>query len=166
MLTETTKNFYPGPLMQKVIEQCKSVEEALNIFSQYYCEDQYTAQYLLGDTSGHSIIVEGEDISFNDFRIQVLTNFYQSHPELGGYPCWRYDKAIELLNENKNLNPYFAGIVLASTHQEGKYPTQYSNIYDLNNRKIYLFYYHNFEEYVTIDLRQELKRGYKSFNIP
>ncbi|MCK4678016.1 MAG: hypothetical protein KAT48_07805, partial [Bacteroidales bacterium] len=128
--------------------------------------DQYKAQYLLGDSSGHSMIVEGDNIIAMEDSYQVLTNFYQSHPELGGYPCWRFETATEMLNSNNELTPYFAGSILAATHQDGKYPTQYSNIYDLKNGLIYLFYYHNYEEFIKIDLNEELNKGYRSYNIP
>ncbi|MCK4679020.1 MAG: hypothetical protein KAT48_12870, partial [Bacteroidales bacterium] len=128
--------------------------------------DQYKAQYLVGDSSGHSMIVEGDHIIVIEDSYQVLTNFYQSHPELGGYPCWRFETASEMLNSNNELTPYFAGSILAATHQEGKYPTQYSNIYDLKNGLIYLFYYHNYEEFIKIDLNEELNKGYRSYNIP
>jgi len=56
--------------------------------------------------------------------------------------------------------------VLDATHQEGKYPTQYSNIYDLKNGLFYLFHYHNYEEFIEIDLSEQLKKGINSFDIP
>ena len=164
--SEANKILYDGPLMQKVMEKSASITEALEIFNQYYCEDQYKAQYLLGDSSGHSMIVEGDNVILNENNFQVLTNFYHSHPDLGGYPCWRYETAAELLENNDSLTTWFAGTVLASTHQEGNYPTQYSNIYDLKKEIIYLFYYHNYEEFLVINLKDELEKGYQTYAIP
>ena len=165
-LSEATKEKYPGPLMQKVIEECANIEEALEVFENYYCEDQYKAQYLVGDSTGNSIIVEGDNIIPGHDDYQVLTNFYQSHPELGGHPCWRYETAVDMLSSSYELTTYFIGSILEATHQEGKYPTQYSNIYDLKNCEVYLFYYHNYEEFIKIDLIKELNKGYRSFDIP
>jgi hypothetical protein len=165
-VSEANKSKYSGPLMQKVIEECANIGEALVIFNQYYCDDQYKAQYLVGDSTGYSVIVEGDSILHNKFSFQILTNFIQSHPDLGGYPCWRYNAAYNLLINNNELTPYFIGTVLASTHQEGAYPTQYSNIYDLKKCLVYLFYFHNYEEYITINLDQELKKGYRYYDIP
>ena len=71
-----------------------------------------------------------------------------------------------MLSSNHNLTAYFIGSILDASHQEGSYPTQYSNIYDLNNCLIYLFHYHNFEEFIKIDLIKELNKGYRSFDIP
>ncbi len=165
-VSEANKDKYGGALMQKVIEECANIEEALKIFAKYYSEDQYKAQYLVGDSSGNSTIVEGDNIiNINDSH-QILTNFYHSYPELGGYPCWRYETADKMLSNDYNLTPYFVGSILDATHQEGKYPTQYSNIYDLKNIKIYLFHYHNYEEFIIIDLINELNKGYRSFDLP
>ena len=165
-LSESKKEKHDGPLMQKVIEECATVEEALKVFAEFYCEDQYRAQYLIGDSTGKSIIVEGDNIIHIQDDFQVLTNFYHSHPEMGGYPCWRYETAVDMLSEADSLSAYFIGSVLAATHQEGKYPTQYSNIYDLKKRQFYLFHFHNYEEFISIDLGNELNNGYKTFDIP
>lgn len=165
-LSEENKEIYLGALMQKVIEECANIEEAKKIFTEYYCEDQYKAQYLIGDSLGKSIIVEGDNIISMQGNYQVLTNFYHTHTDLGGYPCWRHETATKMLSGLDELTPYFVGSVLASTHQEGRYPTQYSNIYDLKKSYIYLFYYHNYEEFITIDLPKELNEGYRSYNIP
>ena len=165
-ISEANKEKYNGALMQKIIEECTNIQEALEIFANYYCEDQYKAQYLLGDSLGNSIIVEGDNFIPISGNHQILTNFYHSNHELGGYPCWRYNTANDMLNENYNLTPYFIGSILDATHQKGKYPTQYSTIYDLKNNQIYLFHYHNYEEFIKIDLIKELKKGYRSYNIP
>jgi hypothetical protein len=165
-ISEAGKTNLQIPIMQKVIEECANIEEAKNVFASYYCEDQYKAQYLIGDSNAQSVIVEGDNILDKEKEYQVLTNFYQSNPELGGYPCWRYNKACELLGEMSELNPHYIGSILAHTHQEGNYPTQYSNIYDLKNGLIYLFHFHNYNEFITIKLSEELKKGYQTYSIP
>ena len=164
--SESNKEKYSGPLMEKVIVECADISEAIEVFSNYYCEDQYKAQYLVGDSKHNSMIVEGDSIIEMEDNYLILTNFYHSNPELGGYPCWRYNTANEMLAGNDNCTTYLIGSVLSATHQEGKYPTQYSQIYDLQNCQIYLFYYHNYEEFILIDLRKELDHGYRSFDIP
>jgi len=165
-LSEANKTFFDGPLMVKVMEEAGSVEEAREIFGAYYSEDQYRAQYLVGDASGASMIVEGDSILTKEGRFQVLTNFYQSRPELGGYPCWRYEAATEMLASTEVITPLLLGQALDATHQKGKYPTQYSIIYDLRGRRVYLFYFHNFHEYVLIDLEEELQKGAGFYDIP
>jgi len=164
--SETNKEKHDGSLMQRVMEECSSINEALIIFQNYYCDDQYRAQYLVGDKTGVSIIVEGDSIIRMSDSYQVMTNFYQSHPELGGFPCWRYETAVSMLSGGNEISANLFGSVLSVTHQEGRYPTQYSNIYDLKECIIYLFYYHNFEEFITINLQEELNKGAREYVLP
>jgi len=163
--SEANKILYDGPLMEKVIVECKNTDEAIHVFKQYYCEDQYRAQYLLGDSLGYSIIVEGDSILRNDHGQQVLTNFYQSQPDLGGHPCWRYDIAMEMLQNCGELTPYYAGSILSATHQEGNYPTQYSVIFEPKTTSFFLFNRHNYDEFLHISLWDELENGEQSYNI-
>ena len=164
--SEVNKEKYDGSLMQKVMGECSSIDEALIIFQNYYCNDQYRAQYLIGDRTGLSIIVEGDSIITMSNNYQVMTNFYHSHPELGGYPCWRYETALSMLKKSGEIYESLFGAILSATHQEGSYPTQYSNIYDLKAGIIYLFYYHNFEEFITINLQEELNKGTQEYSLP
>ena len=61
-------------------------------------------QVLWVDTTGASVVIEGDDIVFKDGDYQVVTNFIQTHPWLGGYPCWRYDTAVNMLDVMTELS--------------------------------------------------------------
>ena len=163
---EENKEKYNGVLMQKVIEECSTTQEAFAVFEEYYCDDLYNAQYLIGDSTGTSIILEGDEIFGSDEDFQIMTNFCQSQYEPGNSPCWRYNTVEEMLQNGDEISTVSFGWILSATHQQGSYPTQYSNIYDNKNCIIYLFYLHNYEEYITIDLNQELAKGFKEYNIP
>ncbi|MGD2071554.1 MAG: alpha/beta fold hydrolase, partial [Gemmatimonadota bacterium] len=163
--SEAEKTRYHGPLMEKVMSEASSVAEARAIFDAYFCEDQYRAQYLVGDAGGASMIVEGDSILPKEGRYQVATNFYHSRPDLGGYPCGRYETARALLDSAGAVTPFLVGRVLEATHQEGRYPTQYSTIYDLGGRVAYLFLRHDFDEYLEIRLDEELRKGAASYDL-
>ena len=164
--SEAAKILYDGPIMEKVIRESAVICDADEIFAQYYCQDQYRAQYLMGDSSGSSMIVEGDNILYEHDTYQVLTNYYHSQPDLGGYPCWRHDKAVEILDSCTQPSVYTAAYLLSSTHQEGNYPTQYSIIFLPVSRQIVLYYYHNFDEYLLLDLHEEFQKGYNKYAIP
>jgi hypothetical protein len=164
-ISEATKQKYPGVIMQKIIEECSNLVEAREVFSLYYTDDQYSAQYIVADSSGKSMIVEGDNIIGKSGNYQVLTNFYQSHPELGGFPCWRFNTACDILDTCSTILKYPLVYALSATHQEGKYPTQYSVLYDLVNQEILLFHYHNFDEHLLIGLEEEFIKGPRSYRI-
>lgn len=115
--SEANKEKYYGPLMEKVIEECASVQEALIVFENYYCDDQYKAQYLIGDATGASMIVEGDSIIMKNGDYQVATNFYHSEPvmvailhsfTLNGTLCCSFILGIILMRgiSRKKKKPY------------------------------------------------------------
>lgn len=148
------------------MEECRTVEEALVVFSKYYCEDQFRSQYLIGDANGDSVIIEGDSHILRKSDYQLITNFYHSHPELGGFPCERYEIAKYIIEEGNKRDLHMAVSVLENTSQDGKYPTQYSNIYLPYESSVLLFHNSNFNEYLKIDLEKELIAYNREVDIP
>jgi len=54
----------------------------------------------------------------------------QTHPEIGGYPCWRYDTAVSMLENMTALSVDYFKDICNATHNDGYYPSVTSNIYD------------------------------------
>jgi hypothetical protein len=156
------KPIFQGSLIRKVMEDCSTVEEVLNIYDQYNLEHMKNYQLLFADKFSDSAIIEGDLTIRKEKYYQVVTNFYQSNPGIGGYPCWRYDTACEILDNNSEVTFELFRSVLDAVHADY---TQYSNIYDLKKGIIYLFYNHNFHEFVKIDLKEELKKGWQQYRI-
>jgi hypothetical protein len=116
-------------------------------------------QVLWVDKNGDSIIIEGDDIVVKEGEYQVVTNFIHTHPELGGYPCWRYDTAVNMLEEMNELTIEYFTSICNATHNTGTYPSVYSNVYDLTEGILYLYYFYNYENVVAINLEEELAHG-------
>lgn len=161
------KEIYKGNLMDKIMEECATVEEALKVFDKYNLQSMRRSQTFIGDRKGNSAIIEGDEILRKTGKYQALTNFYQSKVKSGEYPCERYNIALEMLEKNKNkISVDLFRRILAAVHQEGEWKTLYSNIYDLKQGIIYLYHFHNFEEMVKIDLEEELNKGKHTYDLP
>jgi hypothetical protein len=164
------KPLYQQFLVRKVMAECSTVKDAVAIYGMYNLAQQNMANYqiMFGDALGGSVIVEGDQVLSKDASspFQVVTNFYQSNPSLGGYPCPRFQTATSILQQAAEINHSLCRNILDTVHQEGAYPTQYSNVYDLKNQIIYLYYFHNFHEYIEISLAQELQKGSQTYRIP
>jgi len=61
--------------------------------------------------------------------------------------------------KKKEASVDFMRGILSATHIEFNTPTVYSNICNLNNGDIYIYYFHNYEEAVKINLYEKLKQG-------
>lgn len=160
------KELYFGNLVEKVMNECSTVNEVIEIFEKYNLQFMSNSMFFFADKFGNSAIIEGDIIIRKQGKYQVCTNFYQSQTPVDSISCLRFKEANRILENIESVDLKTAKTILANTHQEGKYPTQYSNVYDLINGKIYLYHYHNFENEVVINLEEELKKGKHSFEIP
>jgi hypothetical protein len=160
------KPTYGGNLMDKVMSECATVDEALKLFDKYNLEFLEWAMFFIADENGESAIIEGDRIIRKEGKYQIVTNFYQSEVKDGRIPCERYKIADAMLKDADEISIDLCKRVLAATHNEGTTPTVYSNVYDLKKRIVYLYYFHNFQNVVKIDLAEELKKGARRMDLP
>lgn len=158
--------FRNGNLAEKALEECQNISELVNLFDQYYFPALQISQLFFVDKEGNSVIIGGDANTFKENNFQVCTNFFQTHPELGGYPCWRYNTAFQMLEQSDEISINLFKNVLDAVHIEQYSPTQYSNIYDLKNGLIYLYYYHDFNNVIVLNLTEEFELGYHYYSIP
>jgi choloylglycine hydrolase len=161
---------YEGYLPQKMLEDCATVEEAWALLQKYAMPGIGQGHIFLTDKGGNAAIVgvakdKQLHITRKTEKFLVLTNFNLDNPALGGYPCYRHALATELLQKNPATTVDNCRALLSAVHVEGLAATIYSNICDLNNGEMYLYYFHNFEIAVKINLAEELSKGQHSVTI-
>ena len=160
------KVYFSGDWFQHLLRTCITVEEVAD-FCRSYNLPYFRHNHLFGaDRHGNSIVVEwgGEKVEVirkqGDF--QVVTNFFLLHPEWGWHPCWRYDAATEMLNENNEITVELCRSILDAVHVN---TTQYSNIYEVLQGNMIHFNHHNFEEFIKFNLTAEMARGPSNYLI-
>ncbi|MHA2370003.1 MAG: hypothetical protein ACXADX_14395 [Candidatus Hodarchaeales archaeon] len=165
---------YHGP--DYFMERYSSVNEIIEFYQRVGVNYTTTIEYQLhwADATGDAAIVSvGPD---GDWAITdkanasylISTNWNRANPPSENPNCWRYrtaEQMLENITQEEQLTVDAFRRILDATHQEGQYPTIYSNIFDLVNREIYLYYNHNFEEFVQINLEEELAKGAHRFKI-
>jgi hypothetical protein len=157
------KNPYNGDLFFEILGRCKNVKEALDFLSTH--DYTFSSQALLADAEGNSVVINAGAKVIKNGNYQINTNFNICNVATGNYSCRRYDIANEMLSKATKLSVPFLKSILDATHQEGKLSTIYSNIYDLKNGIIYVYLFHNFNSVYVIDLKKELKKGYRLENL-
>ena len=163
ILKSADKPVYNGNLSEKMLEECATVDEAVSLFSRFNLRYFFNGQMMLADRFGNSAIIEGDTIIYASNDYQIATNFYQSNPSMGGYPCYRYDVAETLIKNMSALSMRLVQNILQAVHLEGYSFTQYSEVYDLNKRVIHYYKDSDFSRYIAIDLEKELKEGERWF---
>jgi len=167
VMNSSDKPYFNGHIVDYILRECDTCDEAINIFNQYNMKIFERAQLLIGDQYGDSFIIEGDVIHKKTEYFQVATNFYLSQwgPP---YPCWRYNTAVNMFESNQieELSVDFCVSVLDAVHQEGAYPTQYSTLYDLKKGLVYLYHNYNYNKVKIFNLTEEFELGYHSYYIP
>jgi len=159
---------YNGFLEGKLLEECADVEQAIAFLRQYNTVNMATNLYQIYvvDKSGKSAVINWADGDIEVVRAQeeyqVVTNFFLLHPECGSYPCWRYITASEKL---KNAAE-FSFRLIHDIIEEVNLGSNYSQISNLTKGEMYLFNNHNFDEFITLNLSQEIQKGAHDYFLP
>jgi hypothetical protein len=171
----TDKPTYQGIIEQKIMEECATVEEAVDLLNGYNYREFSRSHIMLVDRTGTSAIVEwGKDELVAIYRdqgvgYQVMSNFTVSDPSLAGwYPCRRFSTAereLRTLTRDSAVSVDAFRSILDMVHQpsSSSSETVYSNVYDLTNGVVYVYYRHDFDRVVTVDLEEELEKGAHSY---
>ncbi len=159
-------------LPDNLLSECATVDEAIRWLKQYNILF-IRSHIMLVDKSGSSAVIEWVDGEMRIIKktkdFQVMTNFWLSHPQLGNYPCLRFDKATEMIeNRNEISVEYFASIlnevsVYKRTEDGQESGTIYSNVYDLANGDVYIYYNRDFQHPIKVSLEAELKKDNHSY---
>lgn len=156
---------YQGSLPAKALETCADVECVLDLFDEYHAYDTWVFQFLFGDASGNSVLIEPYQTNQGG-RFLVGTNFLQSTTnENDCRYCVRYWTARSMFENASSITVELMRDILVATQLGDDYPTQYSTIYDLKENLIYLYHFHNFEQAKVFDLDQELAQGYHVYEM-
>jgi len=146
-------------LILRIMETCATVEEALQVLKQYNLKFLERVQLMLADKTGDAAIIEdAEVIHRKQGKYQVVTNFRLSEIQPQDTIHWRYKKANSLLQKKPVSFESFRDILDAVHLEDRRWPTQYSNIYDLKNGVVYVYHFHDFQRKVVFNLYEELRK--------
>jgi choloylglycine hydrolase len=158
---------FEGNIVERVLANCATVEEAVALFQQY-AYDGNDAHFLIADRAGSSVVGEWIDGQFKPVRksgpYQLITNFLLSEPERGNYPCRRYTTASKMLDQSGKMTVQDCAAMLKAvsadwTDGDSRGGTKYSNVFDLGNREVYVYYRRNFDKPIRVKLAKELAKG-------
>lgn len=152
-----------------ILHECATVEEVITWVNTHRWHSYMHDQMQFADATGDAVIISaGTDGELVFTRkplgdgFLVSTNFNVANPANGfGYPCWRYDRVQELLgqlvNQGDQLTARDATNVLDSVHMGGGTSwTIESLVADLPNGLVYLYYFHQFDRPVLLNVKEEI----------
>jgi predicted choloylglycine hydrolase len=155
----------------KILEECKTVDEAVSYVKKYKIPEMEDVHILFADRYGNSAVVgvydEQLQIHRRNGNFQLVTNFNLSNPSFGGEnKCTRYAAADSMLHIDSSATIVNAEKILSQTHQGDL--TIYSYICNLTMGEVYVYSLYtrqNFTHKAKINLANELRKGKHSLRI-
>ncbi len=151
-----------------ILKQAATVEEALRIAQFFDFGDSMTVQIHIADASGDAVVIgpgPDEEVAFtrkpagNGYLLS--TNFNLATKK--GPVDFRWDTAtsmLEMLGDGQTLTPDFAGEILDAVHLRTLTThTLLSNVIDLKNGEIYIYYMSQYREPAILNIDEELAKG-------
>jgi len=176
--TEPNLHDERSPNLVPEIFSCETISEVVEYKQTHgVYQQEGSVQSFYVDKSGESVVFHiGEDGEFSFFRnngsFQLATNYYVEDPSRGNPgsdAIRRYNAAEQVLDyivKNDDISIESITLVLDAAHFEGPaVNTLYSNIFDVTNGDIYLYFFHQFEEVVKLNLEEELAKGRHAYRI-
>ena len=162
--SQTENNFF-----SMISKQASTVEDAIRIAQNFDFGDELGGQIHIADANGDAVVIgPGRDGEIAFTRkpagegYLLSTNFNLAIPEKGPVD-FRWDTAtsmLDSLNESQTLTPEFAGEILKAVHLKTLTThTLHSNVIDLKNGDIYIYYMSQYDEAVKLNIDDELAKG-------
>ena len=149
--------------LKQILHSCQTVEEVQTFVRQYDRSTFMEDVLIYIDKSGKYLVVEPYSTQIGIKSSYVLSNFCPSiTSKKEALKLNRYRKGIELLKWKQDTTLLFLRSLSDSMHVcrpkigDG---TLLTSIWNLNDGKIHLYFYHDYRRNKTFDLRQEIQKG-------
>ncbi len=143
-----------------VMQTMGTVEEVKAYYEGLDLSEMTTYQLVFVDRSGTYLIIEGDEMIIGDDSEKTFSNFYYSQTSsIKEVPLPYYQKGVEYINSTiPKVTLDYCSNVMKNMIQTDITATQYSTVYDLAEMKVRVYFHHDFNEFIELDLYQEFKK--------
>jgi CubicO group peptidase (beta-lactamase class C family) len=152
-----------GKAIKNIMQTMTSVEEVKVYLETIDLSSLSSSMLVFVDKSGTYLIVDGDELFIGEEPEKSFSNFYYSQVDsLEKVKLPWFNTGQEFLKKTDakaSLN--YCSSVMENYKQVAKdlFSTQFTTIYDLSTLKIRVYLYHDFTDFIEIDLKQELLKG-------
>lgn len=162
--------------LKEIMQQFQTVEEVYTYLKQKNLQVLngsplfHGGMLLFVDKKGNYLVVEADKMSMGSDPTFVLANFSIAHTKnLKTIKMERYCKGVSFLQKypyKTNLS-YCEALSETMSVNRPKIGdgTLYTNIFDLNKGLVHLYFYRDFQNKITFDLKNELKKGHRVYDM-
>jgi len=151
-----------GKAIRNVMQTMSNVREVKTYLEQVNLSSLTNSMLVFVDKTGEYLIVEGDEMIVGNESEKSFSNFYYSQTkDLNEVDKTYFQNGLKFLNtSNRKATLDYCGEAMSHFAQKKSInATQYSTIYDLNTLKIRVYLFHDYSEFIELDLADELKKG-------
>lgn len=143
-----------------VMQTMSTVEEVQAYYEGLDLSEMARYQLVFVDNSGTYLIIEGDEMIMGDESEKTFSNFYYSQTStIKEIELPYYQKGIEFIDSTiSEVTLDYCSNVMKNMSQTDITATQYSTVYDLAEMKVRVYYHHDFNEFIELDLHEEFKK--------
>ncbi|MBX3164748.1 MAG: hypothetical protein KF900_09720 [Bacteroidetes bacterium] len=171
MKSNPNKLVPPNNMLKHIMQKCQNIDEVYKLVEKYDLTAMLiSSMWIFIDADGNYLVVEGDVLTKGNDSRYLLSNFCPSQtPNLDEVNIPFYQNGRKLMETKVDTTLSYLSALSDTLHQS--FPndlggTQYTTIYDLNEKVIHLYYYHDYSKHITIHLADELKKTDAVLNIP
>lgn len=153
--------------VREVLDHAATIEEAIQITNSYNILDNFYGQntlchhMLITDSNNQSVILEYHDDRFEaiypevDWQVLTNTSIYDHTLQQLFSLCWRYQLLYNTLDtQNGVISDWDNGLYVLELPTWGNLEngTQWSSLFDINEKHVYLSLYRDFDNIARIDV--------------
>jgi hypothetical protein len=157
----------------RILQECATVEEVIAWVQEHQWHEMMHDQLHFADATGDAVVISaGPDGKVALTRkpagdgFLVSTNFNLANPSSGGYPCWRYNRAEEMLEQIRDQDELTAervASIMEAVHVEGPSGwTLYSLVADLRERLVYVYFMFQYDAPIVLSIDEEIAQPQNS----
>lgn len=172
---DPNKNDFAYAHIKIIMQQCKTVDdvyaflEKLNLHVLNGSPIFNGGMLLFVDKTGKYLVVEANKLTLGNDDKFVLANFsFADTKDLSTIKMERYCKGVAFLKNKKLDTSLLFCTALSDTMSVNRAKvgdgTLYTNILDLNEGLVHLYFFHDFSKHITFNLKEELAKGNHSYS--
>lgn len=143
----------PGNPSQRMLQSCASLDEAVAFYEEHEEPGFGYAKVLVAERSGASAVIGARDGRLHVERLASSRAF--------GYAAGIAARMLDGASATQET----AARILRAARQQGRFPTQYSNVFDLKRGEIVVYRFQESEDPVRLSLTEELARPAHAFDL-
>jgi hypothetical protein len=166
--TEGKTDIPIGDAIKNIMQTMRTVEEVKSYLETINLSSLSSSQVVFVDKSGTYLIVEGDALIIGEESEKAFSNFYYSQitsEDDVTLPTFQKGKAF-LTSTQGDSSLEYCGEVMKNLSSEAAFSTQYSTVYNLNTLTVRVYLYHDYTQFIDLDLKEELKKGNHKTMIP